>query len=122
MDIKVTVMIIHAEVIPDHITDTTTEALHEIITPALITIAVYTPHHRSSSHRSLSTHSRDHSRFRSYTSYKPGKNTSSKSSSSSSRTIVKPQDKKQKRVMIDDPQSDYYSSDDISSDSEDDLN
>ena len=33
-------MIIHAEVIPDHITDATAEALHDTITPALITITV----------------------------------------------------------------------------------
>ena len=39
-DIKVTVVIIHLEVIPDHITDVTTEALHDTITPALIAIAV----------------------------------------------------------------------------------
>ena len=40
MDIKVTVMIIHTEVIPDHITDATTGALHDTITPALIVIAM----------------------------------------------------------------------------------
>ena len=40
MDIEVTVMIIHAGVIPNHITDATTEALHDIITPVLITTAV----------------------------------------------------------------------------------
>ena len=80
------------------------------------------PHQGSSSHNSSLTHSRDCSRSRSHTSYKPSKNTSSKSSSSSSRTTVKPQDKKQRRVMIDGPQSNYYSSDDTSSDSEDDLN
>ena len=40
MNIEVTVMIIHAEVIPNHITDATTEALHNIITPALIITAV----------------------------------------------------------------------------------
>ena len=39
MDIEVTVMIIHAEVVPDHITDITTEALHDTVTPALIIIA-----------------------------------------------------------------------------------
>ena len=39
-DIKVTVAIIHTEVIPDHITDTTAGALHETITPALIIIAM----------------------------------------------------------------------------------
>ena len=38
-------MIIHAEVIPDHITDITTETLHNIITPALIAIAM-TCHNR----------------------------------------------------------------------------
>ena len=56
-----------------------------------------TPHWRSSSHRCLTTHSRDHSRSRSWTSYKPSKNTSSKSSSCCSRTTVKPQDKKQRK-------------------------
>ena len=121
-DIEVTITIIHTEAIPDHITDTTREALHNTITPALIIIAVTPPHWRSSSCRSSSTHSRDHSRSRSCTSYKPSKNTLSKSSSSSSWTTVKPQGKKQRRVMIDDPQSDYYSSDDTSSESEDDLN
>ena len=49
MNIEVTVMIIHAEVIPDHITDVTIEALHDAITPALIATAVthhtrYHPH------------------------------------------------------------------------------
>ena len=36
MDTKVTVMIVHAEVIPDHITDALTEALPNTITPAPI--------------------------------------------------------------------------------------
>ena len=40
MDIKVTVMIIHREVIPDHITDATTEALLDTVIQALITISV----------------------------------------------------------------------------------
>ena len=40
MDIKVTVTIIHAEVIPDHITDITTGALHDTTTPVLISIAM----------------------------------------------------------------------------------
>ena len=39
MDIEVTVVIIHAEVVPDHITDITI-ALHDTVTPALITITV----------------------------------------------------------------------------------
>ena len=81
-----------------------------------------TPHRRSSSCRSSSTHSRDCSRPRTCTPYKPSKTTSSKPSSSSSRTTVKNQDKKHRRVTIDDPQSDYYSSDDTSGDSEYDLN
>ena len=71
-------------------------------------------------HRSSSTHSRDHSRSRPCTAYKPSKKTLSKSSSSSGRTAVKPQDRKHHRVTIDDPQTDYYSSDDTSSDSKDD--
>ena len=33
-------MIIHAEVIHNHITDATTEALHDIVTPILITTTV----------------------------------------------------------------------------------
>ena len=49
MDIKVAVMIIHTEVIPDHITDATTEALHDTITPALIAIAI-TCHTRDHPH------------------------------------------------------------------------
>ena len=40
MDIKVTVVIIHAEVIPDHITDASTKALHDTITPAPIVTTV----------------------------------------------------------------------------------
>ena len=39
-DIKVTVTIIHTEVIPDHITDVTTETLQDTVTPALIVITV----------------------------------------------------------------------------------
>ena len=39
-DIKVTVTIIHTEVIPAHITDITTEALQDTINPALIAIAM----------------------------------------------------------------------------------
>ena len=48
MDIKVTVVIIHAEVIPNHNTDATTEALHDIITSALITNAM--THHTGDHH------------------------------------------------------------------------
>ena len=40
MDIKVTVTIIPTDIIPDHFTDATTKALHDTITPALITIAM----------------------------------------------------------------------------------
>ena len=40
MNIQVTVTIIHTEVIPDHITDVTTGALHNTITPSLIAIAM----------------------------------------------------------------------------------
>ena len=39
-DIKVTVIIPHTEVIPDHIIDTITGALHDTITQALIIIAM----------------------------------------------------------------------------------
>ena len=42
-------MIIHTEVIPDHITDITTGALHDTITSALITIAM-THHTRDHPH------------------------------------------------------------------------
>ena len=48
-DIKVTIAIIHTEVIPDHITDATTGALHDTITPELIIIAV-THHTRDHPH------------------------------------------------------------------------
>ena len=40
VDIKVTVAIIHTEIVPSHITDTTTGALYDTITPALSIIAV----------------------------------------------------------------------------------
>ena len=79
-----------------------------------------TSHQRSSSSRSSSTHSRDCSRSRLCTAYKPSKKTLSKSSSSSSRTAGKPLDRNHQRVMIDDPQTDYYSTDDTSSDCKDD--
>ena len=39
-DIEVIVMIIHAEVIHNHITDAITEALHNIVTPILIATAM----------------------------------------------------------------------------------
>ena len=39
-DIEVTAAIIHTDVVPDHITDVTTEALQDTITPALTTIGV----------------------------------------------------------------------------------
>ena len=39
-DSKVTITIIHTKVIPDHITDATTGALYDAITPALIVITV----------------------------------------------------------------------------------
>ena len=48
-DIEVTVTIIHTEVIPDHITDATTGALHDTITPALIIITM-THHTRDHPH------------------------------------------------------------------------
>ena len=38
--LAVTVAIIHTEIIPDHITDANTGALHDTVTPALIIIAV----------------------------------------------------------------------------------
>ena len=40
MDIEVTVMIVHTEVIPHHITDAHTEALPDTITPAPIVMTV----------------------------------------------------------------------------------
>ena len=49
-----------------------------------------TPHRRSSSCRSSSTHLRDHSRSRPHAPYKPSKKTLSKSSSSSGWTAIKP--------------------------------
>ena len=49
MDIKVTVTLIHAEVIPDHITDDTTGTLHNTTTLAFIAIAV-THHSRDHPH------------------------------------------------------------------------
>ena len=49
IDIKVIVTIIHAEVIHDHITDAITEALHDIVTPALI--ATTMTHHTKDHHQ-----------------------------------------------------------------------
>ena len=49
MDTKVTVMIVHAEVIPDHITEILTEALPNTITPAPI-ITTVTQHTGSLHH------------------------------------------------------------------------
>ena len=48
-DIEFTVTITHTEVIPDHITNATTGALHNTITPALIIIVV-THHTRDHPH------------------------------------------------------------------------
>ena len=52
IDIEVTVIITHTEVIPDHITDAITGALHDTITPALIIIAV-THHTRDHPHKEV---------------------------------------------------------------------
>ena len=79
-----------------------------------------TPHRRSSSCRSSSTHSRDCSRSRSHTAYKPSKKTLYKSSSHPSRTSAKSHNRKHPRVMIADPQTEFYSSSDDSNDSNDD--
>ena len=49
MDIAVTVMIVHAEVIPNHFTDDLTEALPDTITPAPI-ITTMTHHARNLHH------------------------------------------------------------------------
>ena len=48
MDIKVTVVINHAGIIPNHITDATTEALYNIVTPALTTTTM--THHTGDHH------------------------------------------------------------------------
>ena len=48
MDIEVTVMIVHAEVVPDHITDAPTKALPDTITPAPTVTAVR--HHTRNLH------------------------------------------------------------------------
>ena len=48
-DINFTITIINTEAIPDHITDTTTKALHNTITPALNIITV-THHTRDHPH------------------------------------------------------------------------
>ena len=48
MDIEVTVVIVHTEVIPDHITDAPTEAFPNTITPASIVTAV--THHTGNLH------------------------------------------------------------------------
>ena len=48
-DIEVAIAIIHTEVIPDHITATTTGALHETIIPTLTVIAM-THHTRDHPH------------------------------------------------------------------------
>ena len=81
-----------------------------------------TPHRRSSSHRSYSAHSRDHSGSKPCTSHKTTCMTSSKPSYSSSKTAWKHKDKKYKQVTIDDSSSNYYSSDEPSSESDEDLN
>ena len=80
-----------------------------------------TPHWKSSSHRSSSAYSRDHSRSWSLSAYKPAKKTSPQNSS----WFRKSQNKhamRNSRVTIDDPQMDFYSSDDHSGDSEEDSN
>ena len=52
-DIKVTVTTIHTAVIRDHITDATTGALHNTVTPALIIIAVT---HHTGDHSHIEVH------------------------------------------------------------------
>ena len=52
-DVKVTVTIIHTEVIPDHITDATTGALHDTVIPALIAIAMT---HHTGDHPHIEVH------------------------------------------------------------------
>ena len=52
-DIEVTITIIHTEVIPDHITDATTGALHDNVTSALIVIAVT---HHTGDHPHIEVH------------------------------------------------------------------
>ena len=59
-----------------------------------------TLHQRSSSSRSSLTHSRDCSRSRPWTAYKPSKKTLYKPSSSSNRTPGKPKDRNHHRVII----------------------
>ena len=122
MDTKVTVTIVHVEVIPNHITDALTEALPNTFIPAPILTAV--THHTGNLHHTEAyqltpeiTAGPEHTHHTNLV-----RNTTSKSSSRSSRMTVKPHDKQQKRVTIDNVQLDFYSSDDTSSDSDDDFN
>ena len=103
-------------------TDITTEALQDTITPTLITTAM-THHTGDLPHRKVYQPIPEIAAGLDHTHH-----------INQVRTLhlnphpvpagqhAKPQDKKQRRVTIDDPQSDYYSSDDTSSDSKDDLN
>ena len=79
-----------------------------------------TPHCRSSSHRSSSAYSRDHSSSHSWSAYKPPKKKSHQSSSQPERPQGETHSKRNSRVTIDDPQMNFYSSDYHSSDSEED--
>ena len=121
-DIAVIVATTHSGVTPGHITDATTEALHDIATPAPIIIAM-THHTKDQPHVEVPQLIPEIAANPDCAPpIKQVRTPHFKSSSITTRTTVQPQDRKQRRVTIDDPQSDYYSSYDTSSDSEDDLN
>ena len=112
------------EAIPGHTTGTTddiTGVVCDAHTQPLTHHSCHdTPHHRSSSHRSSSTYSRDCSRSHSQSAYKPAKKGSHQSLSQFRRPLGKAHTERNSRVTIDDPQMDFYSSDDHPSDSEED--
>ena len=111
---------IHAEVIPNHITDATTEAIYDTVTPAPIVTAM-TYHTGDLHHIEAYQPTPENVACPDHMPHINPVSTPSKSSSRSSRMTVKPQDKSNKRVITDNPQSDFHSSDDTSSNSEDDL-
>ena len=113
---------LHAEVIPDHITDATTGALYYTFTPAFIVIA-------------MTCHTRDHLHIEVYQLIldiatdpdhvhhinQVGTPHLNPHPVPAGQQQI-PRIRNKGGVTIVDPQSDFYSSDDTSSDSEDDLN
>ena len=113
-DITATVAVIPTEAILGHATGTTddiTEATHDAHTQSTYIQHSHhgTTHRRSSSHRSSSAYSQDHSRSCSQSMHRPAKKTLHQNSSNSRRSQGNTHTRRNSGVTIDDPQPDFYS-------------